>query len=323
MVRTAGDDHEPRVFSTWAPKVVALIGELPDTLADRSITIPMRRRNPTETVERLRLDRLGELEPLRRMAWRWARDHENELREADPSVPPGLHDRAADNWRSLLAIADLAGGEWPNRARETALALAGGADDDDGSVRTLLLRDLKEIFEKRGTDRLSSQDIVATLERMEERPWPEWGRSRKPLSKTGLAKLLKPFGVRPKTVKMPDGSTPRGYRRDELDESWSRYLPEGNSQPQPPQPFNDGTENSGFPNRNLGQEVALRESPETPCSATKVAGVALAEVGSAEVEELSDEDLQYCDDERTGMQMENPDLELAPTDTSLFEGLAE
>ena len=248
VVRTVGDDHEARVFSTWAPKVVALIGNLPDTLADRSIIIPMRRRHPNETVERLRLDRLSEFEPLRRMAWRWAHDHEDELRQADPDVPGQLHDRAADNWRPLLAIADLAGGEWPGRSRKAALTLAGLVDGDDGSVRTLLLRDLRALFEKQDIDRLSSQDIVATLERMEDRPWPEWGRSRRPLSKRGLAQLLRPFEVRPKVVKMPDGSTSRGYLREELEESWSRYLPQdGGSQVKPPLPSNDDAENSGFP----------------------------------------------------------------------------
>ncbi len=308
VLRTVGDDHEPRVFSTWAPKAVALIGNLPDTLADRSITIPMRRRRPDEVVERLRLDRLGELEPLRRMGWRWAQDHEDELRQADPDVPGQLHDRAADNWRPLLAIADLAGAEWPDRARKAALTLAGLGDGDDGSVRTLLLRDLHVLFEERGTDRLSSQDIVNALVRMEDRPWPEWGRgqSRKPLSMPGLAKLLRPFGVGPRVVKMPDGSTPRGYLRKELTDSWSRYLPqEGRPEVQPPQPSSDEAENSGFTNRNPEEEVALRESAEKPCGTTKVAGVAVGEGGAAE------EDHQYRADERAGMQL------------SLFEGLAE
>jgi putative DNA primase/helicase len=52
VVRTVGDEHEPRRFSTWAAKAVAMIGHLPDTLADRSIIIPMRRRAPGEPPRR-------------------------------------------------------------------------------------------------------------------------------------------------------------------------------------------------------------------------------------------------------------------------------
>ena len=35
VVRAEGDSNEPRMFSTWAPKMVAAIGRLPDTIEDR------------------------------------------------------------------------------------------------------------------------------------------------------------------------------------------------------------------------------------------------------------------------------------------------
>jgi putative DNA primase/helicase len=273
VIRTSGDDHEPSVFSTWAPKAVAMIGKLPDTLADRSIIIPMRRRQSNEVIERLRIDKLTELEPLRRKAWRWARDHEEELHHSDPDVelpqaapdaPKQLHDRAADNWRPLFAIADAAGGEWPARARQAALALVGVSEDDDGSVRALLLHDLQTLFDKPITDRLSSQAIVLALERLEDRPWPEWGRSQKPLSKRGLAKLLRPFGVRPKTIKLLDGSTAKGYVREDLKESWSRYLPQDGGAPNvTPSPSSNDAGNSGFHKRNQGGGLRLCNHPKT------------------------------------------------------------
>ncbi|MEX2529838.1 MAG: DUF3631 domain-containing protein [Gemmatimonadota bacterium] len=275
VVRTVGDDHEARAFSTWAPKAVALIGDLPDTLADRSIIIPMRRRHPDEDVERLRLDRLAELEPLRRRAWTWAKDHADALRSADPEVPGDLHDRAADNWRPLLALADHAGGGWPERARQAARGLAGLDDGDDGSVRTLLLRDLRDLFDDRNVDRLPSQEIADQLETMEGRPWGEWGRSRKPITPHALARLLKPFGVRPKVVKMPDGSTPRGYLREELVEPWGRYLPrEGGDRVQPLQPSSNDGETPDWHDRNPQGSVALPESTGNPHESKKVAGVA-------------------------------------------------
>ncbi|MDZ4344010.1 MAG: toprim domain-containing protein, partial [Candidatus Binatia bacterium] len=66
VVRTVGDDHEPRLFKTWAPKAVALIGKLSATLEDRAIVIAMRRRAPGEIVARLRsADYQAAAEPLR------------------------------------------------------------------------------------------------------------------------------------------------------------------------------------------------------------------------------------------------------------------
>ena len=125
VIRTVGEDFEPRQFSTWAPVAIAAIGKIPRTLEDRSIRIEMKRRARGEPVERWRADRahllLGD---VHRKCVRWAQDHLDDLRQADPAVPDQLHDRAADNWRPLLAIADAAGGEWPERARKAAKTLS-------------------------------------------------------------------------------------------------------------------------------------------------------------------------------------------------------
>ena len=85
VIRTVGEDHEPRKFSTWAPKAIALIGKLPDTLHDRSVLIRMRRKTPDDVVERLKAP---DHEEVRRKCKRWVEDHTNELREADPDIPP-------------------------------------------------------------------------------------------------------------------------------------------------------------------------------------------------------------------------------------------
>ena len=90
------------------------------------------------------------------MAARWAADQLDALRDADPAVPESVFNRAADNWRPLLAIADAAGGEWPERARNAAVALA--AEYTDESRRVQLLADIADAFEAKKTDRLSSDD---------------------------------------------------------------------------------------------------------------------------------------------------------------------
>src|SRR5262245_1023635 len=102
VIRTTGDDHELRQFRTWAPKAVALIGKLPPTLASRAIHIELRRKMVSESVERLRSDRVDHLEPLCRQAARWVADNSISLRTADPMMPEALSGRAADNWRPLV-----------------------------------------------------------------------------------------------------------------------------------------------------------------------------------------------------------------------------
>ncbi|RMH15043.1 MAG: DUF3631 domain-containing protein [Gemmatimonadetes bacterium] len=221
VLRTAGDDHEPRAFSTFAPVAIAKIGQLPDTLADRSVAIAMKRKKPTEHVRPLRFDRLEPLEELRRRAHRWATDHRSGLGQADPEVPPELHDRAADNWRPLLAIADAAGGGWPERARRAARTIT-GSEDDDLSVRVLLLQDVMTTFERLGVERLFSRDLVAALVEMEERPWPEW-KAGKPLTVRQLARLVQPFGVSPRHLRIDEG-TGRGYRLEDFADPCERYL---------------------------------------------------------------------------------------------------
>ncbi|MBM3566047.1 MAG: DUF3631 domain-containing protein, partial [Alphaproteobacteria bacterium] len=118
VVRTVGDDHEPRKFSTWAATAIAMIGRLPDTLEVRSVPVRLRRRLDSETIESLRGDKASHLDVLGRMAARWALDNFEAIRAADPVMPDGIINRAADNWRPILAIADVAGGEWPERMRQ-------------------------------------------------------------------------------------------------------------------------------------------------------------------------------------------------------------
>ena len=109
---------------------------------------------------------------LKRQATRWAIDNAGALREADPDVPVDLHDRGADNWRTLIAIADRVGSGWPARARATATALSRDGDDEE-SAAVMLLADIHAIFGERGVERIASADLVAALVDMEHRPWPE------------------------------------------------------------------------------------------------------------------------------------------------------
>jgi len=221
VIRTVGEDFEPRRFSTWCPKVIALIGKLPATLSDRSITIQMRRKSKVEGVERFRHQRLDDLALFCRQAARWVADHIEVLRAADPVVPEQLNDRMADNWRPLVAIADAMEGGWPNRARTAALALA-GANEEDESASVMLIHDIVLIFREQCVDRLSTADLLAGLLGLEERPWREW-KHGKPITPRQLAGLLAPFNVFSKTIRVGD-ATPKGYAVADFTDAFSRYL---------------------------------------------------------------------------------------------------
>jgi Protein of unknown function (DUF3631) len=229
VLRTVGDDHEPRSFATYAPCVIALIGALPDTLHDRAVTVDLKRRLPSEKVEPFRPDRAEHLDILARKAVRWANDHAERIAAADPALPEGIVNRAADNWRPLLAIADEAGGEWPERARKAAEAAHIAAADDAESRLELLLGDIRDALGDKAE--MSSADLVKALVELEGRPWAELGKSHKPLTQNRLARMLKPLGIAPHKIG-PEKGRVNGYVCAHFEEAFGRYLgSKGESQP--------------------------------------------------------------------------------------------
>jgi hypothetical protein len=216
--RCVGEDLEPRVFRVWAPLAFAMIGKPLYTQLSRSIVIEMRRMAPDQHPEHRRTDRDQGFGELRRKCARWAADHLEELRAADPEVP--VTGRKANCWRPLLAIADLAGGEWPTRARGAALALS-VTDEDAETIGVQLLASVRLAF---GTaTQISTENLLRHLHAMTEAPWGEYGRQRKPMSPRQLATLLKPFGITSGTLREGE-TTYKGYRRDQFGQSWARYL---------------------------------------------------------------------------------------------------
>jgi putative DNA primase/helicase len=222
VIRTVGDEHEPRRFSTWGPKTIALIGSLPDTLADRAVAIELRRKMPSERVEKLR--HAGDLEPLARRTLRFATDIADTIRRARPQIPDELHDRAADNWEPLLAIADAAGGRWPKVAREAASVLSGATADGD-TTKVELLRDLCALLSGRfaGRSAIGSAELVEGLVEDKAGRWVEFSHGRA-LTQRQLARLLRPFSIVSGTVRIGAG-TVKGYSAADFADAFHRYLP--------------------------------------------------------------------------------------------------
>jgi putative DNA primase/helicase len=280
-LRCVGENHEPRQFSTWSPAAIAMIGRLPDTLENRSIAVRLRRRRPDELVERLRVDKAKDLEDLARKAARWVADHLCELMTADPAMPAILSNRAQDNWRPLVAVADLLGGEWPEKVRRVAEAMAVVASADDQSTGAMLLADIKGIFDSDNEDRLSTEDLLNALLKLEDRPWCDW-KGGKPMTKTSLSRMLGKFGIISESVRI-GGRTPKGYHRHRFEDAFSRYLPSESATTQ--QANNDGhfsQNQSATPDVSVAVSESEKPLGHSDCCAVAVCEPPQREMRAAE-----------------------------------------
>lgn len=287
-------DIKTKDFSTFGPKMIAGIGKLPDTVTDRSITITLRRRAPGEDVERFRRRKVKpDADALRERIARWAAQNVEALTGVEPDLPAELDDRQQDAWEPLLAIADRVGGDWPARSRDSAKKLSGGEVREDSSVGVRLLADCRRIFGKRtekGEDRIATVAMIEALCADAEAPWCEWTKG-KPITAAGLARLLKPFGVASRTVRVEGGSTPKGYVRESFEDAWTRYLSaaaraeSGPASATTPQPNENGHETT-FSIRNTDRPVADAESGSDPMF---IGPVALWRIAAADMRAQPDE----------------------------------
>ena len=231
VLRSCGENFEPRKFNVFGAKAIALIGRLPPTLASRSIAIPLKRATATQKPERFKIWKQRDLELLARKAAAWAADNLERIASAadDPQIDAGL--RLQDNWEPLIGIADVAGGKWPKVARGLIAKLAGRPDAKE-TANVLLLHDVHGLFGERDVDRLPSAQIVAALAKMEHRPWPEW-RHDKPMTQRQLAAVLSAFDIVPGTIKLSNGKSAKGYYLKPFAEAVKHY-------PTPPKTAEEG-----------------------------------------------------------------------------------
>ena len=218
-----GGDWVDRDFPVFCAKALSGIGALPDTVQDRGIPIEMRRKAKREKSEKFRRrDVVLDAKPLVDALNTWSAEAVPVLEQARPDIPEELGDRAADVWEPLLAIADMAGGKWPAWARQSAIALSGGSVQEDDSLGVTLLKDIQRVFTDKKVDRLFSVDLVSTLVEFEESPWLDI--RGKPLNAGKLAKMLKPFNIKPRQIRIA-ASNLKGYLKEDFIDAWERYTP--------------------------------------------------------------------------------------------------
>jgi hypothetical protein len=231
VYRSDAKTFEPRAFKAFGPAAIAGIGHLEATTESRCIPIVLSRK-PRGSCERY-IEHLVEAHALalseKLAAWATEATAER-LRRSVPSYPEVLSDRQVETWWGILAIADEAGGEWPELAREAAVALHGDADQDTLSLGVLLLSHIRVAFEEKDTDRMSSADLLKLLVANEEGPWARYwatevGREGTPQAAAGdLAGKLRGFRVKPKKIRLLDGTTARGYMLEDFQEAFHSYL---------------------------------------------------------------------------------------------------
>ncbi len=227
VARCTGKGFTLQEFTVFSPRVLAGIGALPDTVADRSIPIRMVRRLRHEVIESFsgchRREAEKTAQKLKTQVEAWANEvNLSRLRDAVPELPEALSDRQQDAAEPILAIADVAGGPWPDRARKALLALCTDAPVDEAPIGIRLLSDLRGVFDRAATDRLPSDEICKALVAIEAAPWTDW--YGKPFSPRNLADRLRGYDIRPRTVRAED-TTKKGYHREQFEDAWARYLP--------------------------------------------------------------------------------------------------
>ncbi|RAU99476.1 DUF3631 domain-containing protein [Mycolicibacter senuensis] len=218
---------ETEELPAYCAVMLAGLDDLPDTIMSRSVVVRMRRRAPGEDVEpwRPRVNH-PEAHALRDGLTAWCTSPAVAARLSGdfwPELPDSVTDRDADVWEALLAVADLAGGDWPQRARGAAVALVAASKQKVPSVGVLLLRDIRQAFTDLGADQLTTEQLLSELNRMDESPWSTIRRGE-PLDSRGLSQRLSKYGIGSKLHAGERGL--RGYTTSQFVDAWSRYLPD-------------------------------------------------------------------------------------------------
>ncbi|MBS3955046.1 MAG: DUF3631 domain-containing protein [Methylomicrobium sp.] len=220
IIRTVGDNHEPTIFNVWGAKAISGIGHLPDTIMDRAVVLELRRKLPDENVSRLRHATDSLFKTLAAKLVRFSNDYSDKVKAARPHLPPQLNDRAQDNWEPLLAIAQVAGGRWPELAKRAAIQLS--ETETSPSVGVELLSDIEEIFEIQLIDKIFTCDLIAALCADDEKSWSTYNRG-KPISPRQVSTRLNSYGIRSTTVRIKV-DIKKGYYKSQFDEVFSRYV---------------------------------------------------------------------------------------------------
>jgi hypothetical protein len=241
---TRRQGHAVRHYRVYCPKVFVLIGDLHDTLRDRSVIINLRRAHAPHRFiyaeaqsegKNLR-DKLTELIAIRSQAIADAYTDLGRLdfladREEEIWMPLFTICRVLcpDRWHELIRVAvDISTAKTAEAKKFTDIPQhEAAAQQIEFGER--VLRDLIHVMESRRRKSISTADAVPALRDLPTGPWRAFrGEGLKPNIEGSmlLASLLEPFGVRPRTIRLrpksqggASGSTAKGYVLCDLQEA--------------------------------------------------------------------------------------------------------
>ncbi len=225
VLRVVGDNHEPKMFRVWGAKAFAGISlekHLPDATMSRGIVIQLRRKLPHESVSRLRHAEKDLFTTIASKLARFSEDYSQQVRAARTVLPEELDDRSQDNWEPLLSIAYCAGEEWFKRAVAAAIILS-NSGEKSVSIANQLLSDIQQVFATKNVIRISTAGLISALIEDQEMLWNTFNHG-KPLSASQLAKQLRPYDIRSKTVRFGHSNTLKGYDLSQFTDAFARYL---------------------------------------------------------------------------------------------------
>jgi putative DNA primase/helicase len=224
LIPRVGPYGEPIWFNPFCPKVIAGANLLlPKAAASRTIVIKLLPKLPGEKVEDFAHIDDERILTLRRKLARWSIDNAAALREAKPELPPGFNNRLAMNWRLQLAIADLAGADWPKKARAAAVKIDDTQEELSEGVRALAA--LASVYAHTAQEEITSEEAVKALNADPTGEWCEF-RNRGPITQRQLAALLNRYDIRP-VVMHPtkrSGLSRHGYKLAQFTDTFARYL---------------------------------------------------------------------------------------------------
>jgi hypothetical protein len=188
-------------YDVFCPKACTLVGtNIPQPLLGRCLLIELWPLKPGE--ELVEVDPhdealAAEFETLRRKLLRWSSDHGDALKSAKPLFPAGFVNRQRANAKLLLAIAELAGGDWAGKARSALDKLL--REQREPSWLDLLLRELWDVFIEKASANITSKQLLGRLTADATSMWCEYSRDRK-VTERQVATLLRKLKVRPRPV---------------------------------------------------------------------------------------------------------------------------
>lgn len=254
-----GKKIETEEIPSYCAVALAGLHTLPDTILTRSVVVRMRRRAPGDHIEPWRMGINGlQAAPLRAALAEWSvagRGSNVAGVAGRTQLPEGIEDRNADVWEALVAVGDMAGGQWPAKARVAAVAGVAAFREETPSLGVQLLWDIYKVFCDSGHGALPanvaavSADLVSNLKGIEEAPWATYGRDRKGLDTLRLSKLLSNYGIKSRNTRLGD-TVAKAYHVWQFEDAWERYGT-GPSSPKPATPATPATQMVVSTNENF------------------------------------------------------------------------